>query len=225
MNTTIAPIGPSFVDMRGVVVNPGKRQMWVSFMSAFGKDMSASAVVARLRLSLRLKRKWRPFQVFLERFKVVGVGGGNSLIQPTIALNRWERGGTEGADGKEGREGSDKAGKEERRGECYPYRALTGIIAASLAGRSFYPSAAYATLNANVDVGRVVVTGPGKAPLDDFTGYRGATEMRYGDYMTATMDEEGNAWAAVHGGNGDNGGSGDSGGNGDNGGNGDHEGK
>ncbi|CAI5507911.1 unnamed protein product [Closterium sp. Naga37s-1] len=205
MNTTIAPIGPSFVDMRGVVVNPGKRQMWVSFMSAFGKDMSASAVVARLRLSLRLKRKWRPFQVFLERFKVVGVGGGNSLIQPTIALN---------SQGK-------------------------GIIAASLAGRSFYPSAAYATLNANVDVGRVVVTGPGKAPLDDFTGYRGATEMRYGDYMTAMVDEEGRALlmrltSLSHpflpsrvpcGGNGDNGGSGDSGGNGDNGGNGDHEGK
>ncbi|CAI5503398.1 unnamed protein product [Closterium sp. Naga37s-1] len=163
MNSTIKPIGPSFVDMRGVVVNPGSRRMWVTFMSAFGKDMSASAVVARLRLSLRLKRKWRPFRVFLERFKVVGVGGGNSLIQPTIALNSHG----------------------------------VGIIAVSLAGRSFYPSAAYATLNANVDIGRIVVTGPGKAPLDDFTGYRGATEMRYGDYMTATVDEEGNAWAAV----------------------------
>ncbi|CAI7873051.1 unnamed protein product, partial [Closterium sp. NIES-54] len=158
-----------------------------------------------------------------------------------------------------------------------------GIIAASLAGRSFYPSAAYATLNANVDVGRINIAGPGKAPLDDYTahvdcmyaackkellyatstlyskrergshpsllpctqqhtptslpkvverwngasvrpvahsppfsyshthlhlplspsGYRvGATEMRYGDYMTATVDEEGNAWAAVQGGKG-----------------------
>ncbi|CAI5524731.1 unnamed protein product [Closterium sp. Naga37s-1] len=164
MNSTIKPIGPSEIDARGVVVNPESRRMWVSFMSAFGKDMSAAAVVVRLRLSLRPQRKWRTLRVFLERFKVVGVGGGNSLIQGTIALNRHG----------------------------------VGIIAASLAGRSFYPSAAYATLNANVDVGRVVIAGPGKAPLDDYTGYRvGATEMRYGDYMTATVDEEGNAWAAV----------------------------
>ncbi|CAI5513102.1 unnamed protein product [Closterium sp. Naga37s-1] len=164
MNSTIKPIGPSEIDARGVVVNPESRRMWVSFMSAFGKEMSAAAVVVRLRLSLRPQRKWRTLRVFLERFKVVGVGGGNSLIQGTIALNRHG----------------------------------VGIIAASLAGRSFYPSAAYATLNANVDVGRVVIAGPGKAPLDDYTGYRvGATEMRYGDYMTATVDEEGNAWAAV----------------------------
>ncbi|CAI5524745.1 unnamed protein product [Closterium sp. Naga37s-1] len=182
--------------------------MWVSFSSAFGYDLSASAVVARLRLSLRLKRKWRPFRVFLERFKEVGVGGGNSLILPTIALN---------SQGK-------------------------GIIAASLAGRSFYPSAAYATLNANVDVGRINIVGPGKAPLDDYTAYE-TGRMRYGDYMTATVDEEGNACAAVQyvagqprtewsnwatfvfkvdlqggtdGGNGD----GDNGGNGDNGGDG-----
>ncbi|CAI7850676.1 unnamed protein product, partial [Closterium sp. NIES-54] len=168
MNSTIAPIGPSLVDARGVVVNPGKRHMWVSFMSAFGKEMSASAVVARLRLSLRPNRKWRTLRVFLERFKVVGVGGGNSLIQGTIALNRHGK----------------------------------GIIAASLAGRSFYPSAAYATLNANVDVGRVNVVAPGKAPLDDYSGYLGAPEMRYGDYMSATVDEEGNAWAAVQGGRG-----------------------
>ncbi|CAI5464389.1 unnamed protein product [Closterium sp. Yama58-4] len=221
MNTTIKPISPAFSSVRGVVVFPESRHMWVTFMSAFGKDMSASAVVARLRLSLRLKRKWRPFQVFLERFKVVGVGGGNSLIQPTIALNS--------------------------QGE--------GIIAASLAGRSFYPSAAYGTLNANVDVGRINVAGPGKAPLDDFFGYLYGDAMRYGDYMTATVDEEGNAWAAVQyvaghprteksnwatfvfkvdlqgnggngdGGNGGSGGSGDNGGSDDNGGNGGHEGK
>ncbi|CAI5501133.1 unnamed protein product [Closterium sp. Naga37s-1] len=164
MNQTIKPIGPAYTDARGVVVFPGKRQMWLGFMSAFGKDMSASAAVVRLRLSLRPQRKWRPFRVFLERFKAVGMGGGNSLIQPTIALNRHGK----------------------------------GIIAASLAGRSFYPSAAYATLNANVDIGRVVVAGAGKAPLDDYKGYReGATEHRYGDYMAATVDEEGNAWAAV----------------------------
>ncbi|CAI5513103.1 unnamed protein product [Closterium sp. Naga37s-1] len=179
LNTTIRAISPTASTVRAVVVFPESRQMWLSFMSAFGKDMSASAVVARLRLSLRLKRKWRPFRVFLERFKVVGVGGGNSLIQPTISLNSWERG-EEGVDGKSGRVWGQ--GK--------------GIIAASLAGRSFYPSAAYATLNANVDVGRINVVGPGKAPLDDYSAYE-TGRMRYGDYMTATVDEEGNAWAAV----------------------------
>ncbi|CAI5949629.1 unnamed protein product [Closterium sp. NIES-65] len=116
----------------------------VGELYAFGKDMSASAVVARLRLSLRLKRKWRPFGCFWSGSKWQGVG----------------------------------------------------IMAASLAGRSFYPSAAYATLNANVDVGRINVVGAGKAPLDDYSGHETA-KMRYGDYMSATMDEEGNAWAAV----------------------------
>ncbi|CAI7793021.1 unnamed protein product [Closterium sp. NIES-54] len=78
--------------------------------------------------------------------------------------------------------------------------------------------------------------------------------MRYGDYMTETVDEEGNAWAEVqyvagqphtewrnwaifvlkvdlqggkdggNGGDGENGGNGDNSGNGDDGGNGDSEG-
>ncbi|CAI5486777.1 unnamed protein product [Closterium sp. Naga37s-1] len=221
MNTTMRPIGPGYVAARSVVVFPRRRQMWISFMSAFGKDMSASAVVARLRLSLRLERQWRPFRVFLERFKAVGVGGGNSLIQPNIALNRQG----------------------------------VGIMAASLTGRSFYPSAAYATLNANVDVGRINVVGAGKAPLDDYFGYL-SDRMLFSNYMAATVDEEGNAWAAVQyvagqprtewsnwgtfvfkvtlhegevggggnggdGVNGDNGGNGDTSGNGDDGGNGD----
>ncbi|CAI5524749.1 unnamed protein product, partial [Closterium sp. Naga37s-1] len=252
MNSTIKPIGPSEIDARGVVVNPERRHMWISFMSAFGKEMSAAAVVVRLRLSLRPNRKWRTLRVFLERFKAVGVGGGNSLIQGTIALNRLGKGIITAAN----------PSSFSLAIPSLPWHGK-GIIAASLAGRSFYPSAAYATLNANVDVGRVVIAGAGKAPLDDYKGYRfGATEHRFGDYMTATIDEEGNAWAAVQyvagqprsewsnwatfvfkvdlqggedggdedGGNGDNGGNGDggnggNGGNGDNGGDGDHEGK
>ncbi|CAI5524746.1 unnamed protein product [Closterium sp. Naga37s-1] len=101
LNTTIKPISPTFSNARGVVVFPESRHMWVTFMSGFGNDMSVSAVVARLRLSLRPNRKWRTLRVFLERFKVVGVGGGNSLIQPSIALNRWE-GGEWRAKGREG---------------------------------------------------------------------------------------------------------------------------
>ncbi|CAI6003062.1 unnamed protein product [Closterium sp. NIES-65] len=219
--TGTSALGTSEAETVLQVVFPRRRQMWVSFMSAFGKDMSASATVARLRLSLRLKCRWRPFRVFLERFKAVGVGGGNSLIQPNIALN------SQGV----------------------------GIMAASLAGRSFYPSAAYATLNANVDVGRINVVGAGKVPLDDYFGYL-SDRMLFSNYMAATVDEEGNAWAAVQyvagqprtewsnwgtfvfkvtlhegevggggnggdGVNGDNGGNGDTSGNGDDGGNGD----
>ncbi|CAI5498016.1 unnamed protein product [Closterium sp. Naga37s-1] len=180
MGSGIAPIGLAGVDASAVVVDPARRQMWVSFMSAAGKELSATAVVVRLRLSLRPQRKSHTFRVFLERFKAVGVEG-NSLLQPTMALNS--------------------------RGE--------GILAASLAGPKFYPSAAYARINANTDVGRVVVAGPGKAPLDDYLsksqpGLRMLTPplpiaayrfnvpvLLYGFFMSATIDEDGNAWAAV----------------------------
>ncbi|CAI5989228.1 unnamed protein product [Closterium sp. NIES-64] len=131
-----------------------------------------------------------------------------------------------------------------------PWRSQgVGIMAASLAGRSFYPSAAYATLNANVDVGRINVVGAGKVPLDDYFGYL-SDRMLFSNYMAATVDEEGNAWAAVQyvagqprtewsnwgtfvfkvtlhegevggGGNGGDGVNGDNGGNGDTSGNGD----
>ncbi|CAI5988989.1 unnamed protein product [Closterium sp. NIES-64] len=73
-----------------------------------------------------------------------------------------------------------------------------GILAASLAGPNFYPSAAYARINGNTDVGRIVVAGPGKAPLDDYLTYRfNIPVLLYGDFMSATIDEDGNVWAAV----------------------------
>ncbi|CAI5487371.1 unnamed protein product, partial [Closterium sp. Naga37s-1] len=73
-----------------------------------------------------------------------------------------------------------------------------GILAAALAGPSFYPSAAYALVDAALRVGPVTVAAPGGAPLDDYSGYLFEERvMRYGDYHTATTDEHGNAWAVV----------------------------
>ncbi|CAI7850250.1 unnamed protein product [Closterium sp. NIES-54] len=87
MGKSIAPIGIAGVDANAVVVEPERRQMWVLFMSAAGKELNATAVVVRLQLLLRPQRKAHTFRVFLERFKAVGVEG-NSLLQPTMALNR-----------------------------------------------------------------------------------------------------------------------------------------
>ncbi|CAI5478722.1 unnamed protein product [Closterium sp. Yama58-4] len=73
-----------------------------------------------------------------------------------------------------------------------------GILAAALAGPSFYPSAAYALVDSALRVGPVTVAAPGGAPLDDYSGYLFEERaMRYGDYHTATTDEHGNAWAVV----------------------------
>ncbi|CAI5949643.1 unnamed protein product [Closterium sp. NIES-65] len=73
-----------------------------------------------------------------------------------------------------------------------------GIVAVSLAGPSYYPSAAYATVNGETAAGDVVVAGAGGAALDDYSGYMGFSEaVRYGDYMTAEVDEAENARLSV----------------------------
>ncbi|CAI5464390.1 unnamed protein product [Closterium sp. Yama58-4] len=163
--TTIKPIDPSSTDVRGVVVAPVKKQMWLTFMtgSSTSQDQGPYVVIARLRMLLVPTRRWQPFRVVLERFRTVGVKG-NGLIQPSIALNRRGR----------------------------------GIMAVSLAGPSYFPSAAYTTVNGETAVGDVVVAAAGGAALDDYSGYMGfADAVRYGDYMTAGIDEQGNAWGAV----------------------------
>ncbi|CAI5947833.1 unnamed protein product [Closterium sp. NIES-64] len=163
--TTIKPIDPSSTDIRGVVVAPVKKQMWLTFMTGTSilQVEGPYVVIARLRMSLVPTRRWQPLQVVLERFRMVGVKG-NGLIQPSLAMNSRGR----------------------------------GIVAVSLAGPSYYPSAAYATVNGETAAGDVVVAGAGGAALDDYSGYMGFAEaVRYGDYMTAGIDEQGNAWGAV----------------------------
>ncbi|CAI5936055.1 unnamed protein product [Closterium sp. NIES-65] len=168
---------------------------------------AASEEVATTRLSLRPQRTAHTFCVFLERFKAVGVER-NNLIQPTMALN--SRGEGILAASLAGPNFYPSAASHSHPSSHPPNSRLPptpsslapswgeGILAASLAGPNFYPSAAYARINGNTDVGRIVVAGPGKAPLDDYLTYRfNIPVLLYGDFMSATIDEDGNVWAAV----------------------------
>jgi hypothetical protein len=70
------------------------------------------------------------------------------------------------------------------------------VIAFSVVGQDFFPSAAFATLDANSGAGPIVISGPGAFPDDGFSGYfpfgfRGA---RWGDYSAAVADENGAIW-------------------------------
>ena len=70
-------------------------------------------------------------------------------------------------------------------------------ISFSVVGEDFFPSAAYAVLDAVNGAGPIIISGPGVAPDDGFSGYapfatRGAA--RWGDYSAAVSDEFGNLW-------------------------------
>ena len=70
-------------------------------------------------------------------------------------------------------------------------------ITFSVVGEDFFPSAAYALLDAAKGAGPIVISGPGVGPDDGFSGYapfasRGAA--RWGDYSAAVADEFGNIW-------------------------------
>lgn len=70
------------------------------------------------------------------------------------------------------------------------------VIAFSIAGKDFFPSAGYATLDASNGVGPIVISFPGAAPDDGFSGYFpfGVRVGRWGDYSFAVSDESGNIW-------------------------------
>ena len=73
-------------------------------------------------------------------------------------------------------------------------------IAFSIAGETFFPSAAYATLDAVNGAGPIVVSDPGFAPDDGFSGYVPfivSRVGRWGDYSAAVSDESGNLWMAT----------------------------
>jgi hypothetical protein len=66
-----------------------------------------------------------------------------------------------------------------------------GIIAFTLTGPDFFPSAAYAPISLASGAGAVRVAGPGIEPADGFTGYKafgGTGVARWGDYHTAVVD-------------------------------------
>jgi len=73
-------------------------------------------------------------------------------------------------------------------------------IVFSIAGENFFPSAAYATLDVVKGSGPIVVTDPGFAPDDGFSGYVPfliSRVGRWGDYSAAVSDENGNLWMAT----------------------------
>ena len=73
-------------------------------------------------------------------------------------------------------------------------------IAFSIAGENFFPSAAYATLDAVNGAGPIVVSDPGFAPDDGFSAYTPfltGRVGRWGDYSAAVSDESGNLWMAT----------------------------
>jgi hypothetical protein len=72
------------------------------------------------------------------------------------------------------------------------------VMAFTLSGPDYYPSAAYAKLGDSA--GNVRVIGPGVGPDDGFTGYAaygGNGIARWGDYSAAVADEFGNIWMAA----------------------------
>ena len=73
-----------------------------------------------------------------------------------------------------------------------------GAIVFSVAGRDYYPSAAFATLDAVNGAGQIVITDPGFGPDDGFSGYFPNGRVgRWGDYSAAVSDESGNIWMAT----------------------------
>ncbi|HEX2915931.1 MAG TPA: hypothetical protein VH186_34535 [Chloroflexia bacterium] len=83
----------------------------------------------------------------------------------------------------------------------YPAIAINskgkGIMAFSLVGDDYYPSAAYATIS-EAGVGEVQVAGLGAGPQDGFSGYKtfgNPPRPRWGDYGAAVADGE-NIWIA-----------------------------
>jgi hypothetical protein len=71
------------------------------------------------------------------------------------------------------------------------------VMAFTLVGHRFYPTAAYSPI-AN-EAGDVRVAGAGMGPNDSFDGYAaygGASPARWGDYSAAVADNQGNIWVA-----------------------------
>lgn len=72
-----------------------------------------------------------------------------------------------------------------------------GVVAFSVVGTNFFPSAGYAPIDVN-GTGAIRVSGPGALPEDGFSGYPqfppGFRTARWGDYSAAVSDESGAIW-------------------------------
>jgi hypothetical protein len=71
------------------------------------------------------------------------------------------------------------------------------VIAFSLSGKQYFPSAAYAPLTRGGHAGPIFIAGRGKLPEDGFTGYKAEGfngVARWGDYSAAVADDSGRIW-------------------------------
>jgi hypothetical protein len=75
-----------------------------------------------------------------------------------------------------------------------------GVIAFTVAGPDYYPSAAYAPLSATAGAGNVTIIGAGVGPEDGFTGYPFAQYdpgvSRWGDYSASVASPDGSIWSS-----------------------------
>lgn len=74
-----------------------------------------------------------------------------------------------------------------------------GVIAFTLSGPDYYPSAAYAPIDAVNGAGNIVVSGAGVGSEDGFTAYAaygGNGVSRWGDYSAAVAGLDGSIWTA-----------------------------
>ncbi|HZS86181.1 MAG TPA: hypothetical protein VFE42_01660 [Chloroflexota bacterium] len=79
-----------------------------------------------------------------------------------------------------------------------------GVMSFTLSGPDFYPSAAYALVDATNGAGNIHASALGAKPEDGFTGYNSPicppqvcnnqVGARWGDYSAAVSDEQGNVW-------------------------------
>jgi len=75
-----------------------------------------------------------------------------------------------------------------------------GVMAFSLAGPDFFPSAAYVSINAVSGAGDIHIGASGAGPEDGFTGYKfygGSGVARWGDYSAAVAAPNGSIWSSV----------------------------
>lgn len=75
-----------------------------------------------------------------------------------------------------------------------------GVMSFTLVGPSFFPSAAYTTLDAIEGAGEVHIASPGAGPQDGFSGYHffgNSRTARWGDYSAAVAGPDGTIWLAT----------------------------
>lgn len=75
-----------------------------------------------------------------------------------------------------------------------------GVMTFTLSGPRYYPSAAYAKVDAVNGAGPVHIAAAGALPEDGFSGYPeygGNGTARWGDYSAAVADEDGSIWIAT----------------------------